>query len=164
MRANMNLNPRTAHLAYAAVALALAAAAMAGCSDGDGPEPAGGASPPSADGMQPGVAGRPPAVPASAEQVESATTFAPDSFGSSEILTGVTCEANVLTIESAERVVYAALPCDRALPPELLARFAGKAVRIEIESGEPAKLFLRSAEGESAEFTVDGVWVEEAGD
>ena len=150
----MNLTARTARLLLAAATVL--ASAAAGCSDGGDREPAGDAGTRGALTSRP-AAGRPPVIPASARAVESDTSLALDT---EDPLTQLSCEANVLVVESEARTVYAALPCDRALPPDILNEFVGEAVIIEIDADTPGKVFLRSEAGESAEFTVDGVWIE----
>ena len=68
------------------------------------------------------------------------------------------CANGLLTIATTTGIVYAELPCDRALPDDVVRRFLGKAVTIRIVPGDPGKLFVDSDTAGSVEFTVGGVW------
>ena len=72
----------------------------------------------------------------------------------------LTCSADIMTIVTSKETVYALIPCDRALPPDVAARFAGVPVLIRVTPDSPPhKLYLESAAQGTAEFTVDGVWI-----
>lgn len=148
-----------------AAALILAAAALAGCS-GSG----GGASTPRA-ATQPPAAGAtatadtrpaPPGVPAGAQQLRASAQFGdPAGSGSTEDerFYSLNCAADVLTIATTRRIVYADLPCDRSLPSKDAQAFLSRAVRVRVVIASPSKLYIESKTGGTAEFTVGRVWM-----
>lgn len=128
---------------------ALLALAFAGCSD-DGDGGLNGAGP---------DATPPAAVPPGAEPVREETVLgALSGEGEERRFVGSACADDVLVITTDREAVYAELPCDRALPADVTGPFAGREVELRITTGEPRKVFLRIESGESAEFTVGGVW------
>ena len=134
--------------------LALLAGAAA-CSDG-------GAS------TVPPASGAPPAaVPEAAELVDENIEFGQDAAApdapedAAHLFYAMTCVDDVLTITTTKETVYAELPCDRALPPEIAGRFAYVPVRLRVVTAAPAKLYIESETAGSAEFTVGRVWIEE---
>jgi len=86
---------------------------------------------------------------------------APDApADSAHLFYAMTCVDGVLTIITTKETVYAELPCDRALPPEVVGRFSYVPVRVRVVTAAPAKLYIESKTAGSAEFTVGRVWIE----
>lgn len=121
--------------------LAVASAVAVGCSGGEGPH-----SPSTPSTTQAGATPRATVYPAAAE-------------GDEQIFFALSCEHGTLTLVTTTRTVIAAIPCDRIPPTEVLERFRGEIVEMEIRDGPPAKLFLRSEAAGSLEFTVENVRV-----
>jgi hypothetical protein len=129
-------------------------AGAAACSGG-GDDPAGDASP-----TAPGVPQR------GAVLVDENIEFgqdeaAPDApANSAHLFYAMTCADDVVAITTTKETVYAELPCDRALPQEVVGRFAYVPVRVRIVTAAPAKLYIESKVAGSVEFTVGRVWIE----
>lgn len=134
----------------AGLALLAGAAACSGGREGDGASTA-----------------PPAAVPEAAELVDENIEFGQDAAApdapedAAHLFYAMTCVADVLTITTTKETVYAELPCDRALPPEIAGRFAYVPVRLRVVTAAPAKLYIESETAGSAEFTVGRVWIEE---
>ncbi len=107
---------------------------------------------------------RPAGVPASATQER-----ADRELGARSVPAGVdpstvpmfkstSCADGLLTLSTTTVVVYAELPCDRALPESAARPFVGKPVHIRMVVANPAKLFFDSANAGSVEFTVGRIW------
>ncbi|MDE3096604.1 MAG: hypothetical protein KGK07_11490, partial [Chloroflexota bacterium] len=104
----------------------------------------------------------PAGVPGQALQQRASAQFGdPAGSGSAEDerFYSLTCAADVLTIATTRRTVYAELPCDRSLPSKDAQAFLSRAVRIRVVIASPSKLYLESKAGGTAEFTVGRVWV-----
>jgi hypothetical protein len=105
----------------------------------------------------------PQGVPTAAAPVIEAVAIgeiAPEEdTGDKRTFVSLTCSADILTIVTDRERVYATLPCDRSLPPEVAARFNGEPVRLRVEPGDSVKLYLDSESQGSAEFTVGAVWI-----
>ncbi len=141
------------------LAAGLALAASAGACSGGGDD-----GPPAEDAAA--VSTAPTAVPRGAELIEENIELGQDAAApdapadSAHLFYAMTCVDDVVTITTTKETVYAELPCDRSLPPEIVGRFAYVPVRIRIVTKEPAKLYLESSTAGSVEFTVGRVWIE----
>ena len=157
--------------AFVLMAVALVALTASACSDDDD---AGGNGGNGGNGQPiPGISvtatniedgNRPAAVPDEAEIVRSPTEFgdpAATSGDESRTFEETACSDATLTIATSKEVVYAELPCDRALPPEVADRFTGDPVRIRITIADSIKLFFESTDGGSVEFTTGRIWIDE---
>ena len=102
---------------------------------------------------------RPAGVPGGAEQVVTATQYGDPGGSGNEKLAAMSCAADVLTITTSARIVYAELPCDRMLKPENVKTFEDKPVRLRIVPQSASKLYIESQSAGSAEFTVGRVWI-----
>lgn len=102
---------------------------------------------------------RPSPVPQSATQVLGSSQYGDPAASGTEQLNALECAADVLAITTSTRVVYAELPCDRALPADAAGRFIGHPVRVRVVPQQASKLYLDSQAAGSAEFTVGRVWV-----
>jgi hypothetical protein len=111
------------------------------------------------------AAPRPAGVPQAAQPVVvdrefgSATAPAGADPSGTELFFSMSCVRDVLAVVTNQRVLYAELPCDRALPESATSRFLGNPVQLRIALAEPAKLFLESAQAGSAQFTVGRMWM-----
>ena len=105
----------------------------------------------------------PSGVPSGAQAVRATETrSAGNSAGAGErLFFASNCVDGLLSVTTTLEVVYAELPCDRALPEDVKGRFMGKAIALRIVPGQPAKLYIDSKEAGSVEFTVGRIWVEE---
>jgi hypothetical protein len=141
------------------LAAGLALAAGAGACSGGGDD-----GPPAEDAAA--VPAAPTAVPRGAELVEENIEFGQDAAApgapadSAHLFYAMTCVDDVLAITTTKETVYAELPCARALPQEVIGRFAYVPVRMRIVTAEPAKLYIESKTAGSVEFTVGRVWIE----
>lgn len=141
------------------MAAGLALAASAGACSGGGDD-----GPPAEDAAA--VSTAPTAVPRGAELIDENIELGQDAAApdapadSAHLFYAMTCVDDVVTITTTKETVYAELPCDRSLPPEIVGRFAYVPVRIRIVTKEPAKLYLESDTAGSVEFTVGRVWIE----
>jgi len=119
------------------------------------------------DGESPTAAPRPTSVPSAAKLVSKDQAFGSASVpagkdrADSELFSSTNCADDILTITTNHHAVYAELPCDRALPADVSARFIDKPVQVRMVVSEPAKLYVDSSEAGSAEFTVGRIWLEE---
>lgn len=131
----------------AALPLILSVAALA-CADGGDAGPS---------------AGLPAGLPESAEPMQTAeerpAEVAPGEGG--RLFFSSDCVDGLLSVTTTREIVYAELPCDRALPPEVKERFLGKAVALRIVPGQQSKLYIESQEAGSVEFTVGRMWLVE---
>jgi hypothetical protein len=128
---------------YMALTLVVLAAPLVACGgdEADGPRPAG--------------------VPESAEQVRSETVLREtDIDGRVRRLFAHDCMADVLTITTTIESVYAELPCDRALPDEVVQGFLGEAVAVTLRPGGDGKLLLTAEDAGSAEYTTGRMWLQ----
>ena len=72
------------------------------------------------------------------------------------------CKDDVLAVITSQIVeLYAALPCDRAAPKDVVDRFVGRPVTVRIIIGQAEKLRLESPTAGTLEFTIDGAWVKQ---
>jgi hypothetical protein len=105
----------------------------------------------------------PGAVPAGASEVRAdLDLWEQDAVGLARVFSSQACDDDVLVIATTLETVYAELPCDRALPADVEARFLDTEVSIRLRPGE-GKLFVFSAEGGSAEYTVGRMWLDDGG-
>ncbi|MEX2247097.1 MAG: hypothetical protein WEC75_10460 [Dehalococcoidia bacterium] len=107
---------------------------------------------------------RPAVVPDVAEILRSNEEFgdpAATSDDDAHRLFSITCADATMTIATTKEIIYAELPCDRALPPPVVDRFAGDSVRVRVQIGEQIKLFFESSDGGSVEFTTGRIWIDE---
>ena len=159
---------RPGMLAGAGLAACLLAAAcgLSACSSSKKSTPAGTTGAPAADAT--GVSAtatvdprtRPAAVPTTATQARAQLELGAGSGGdSAETLSSMSCAGGVLTIKTSQHVIYAELPCDRALPEGNVKPFVGKPIHVRSVPSAPAKLYLDSSGAGSVEFTVGRVWV-----
>ena len=103
---------------------------------------------------------RPTAVPPQATPIAGeATIGSADGSGEEHVFVSSTCADDVLAIATDRATLYAGLPCDRALPPDVTEPYEGVAVVIHIVPGPPQKVFMDLESGETVELTVDGVWI-----
>lgn len=154
-------------LIIAAVCVALAACS-GGSNDATPTAPPGATVAPPPGAVETAAAApRPDGVPADAlpfvVDAEFGSRAAPPGAdpATTELFFSMSCKADVLAIATNRRALYAELPCDRALPQDVVARFLGKPVQTRITVAAPAKLFLDSADAGSAQFTVGRVWMVE---
>jgi hypothetical protein len=111
------------------------------------------------------AAARPTGVPAAAVPLNADTSYGNPSAPAgadpavTELFFSSSCESDLVALTTNLHIVYAELPCDRALPASVQARFIGKPVRLRAVVGDPAKLYMDSAEGGSVELTVGRMWV-----
>jgi hypothetical protein len=83
-------------------------------------------------------------------------------------LVDASCENDVVRIETAEEVIWAAFPpldgaapCDRFWDEESAALFVGEQVALVLElSEERARVLIETLAGAQSEFTVGGIWLE----
>ena len=131
-------------------AAAVAAAALFSACSGGGDD--GGATSPA-----------PSSVPQSAHLVagpeEIGAPDGPPGNGADHLFFSTSCEDDVLAVVTDQEVVYAELPCDRAVPQEVAERFLGLPVRVRVVPSNPAKLYVESDVAGSLEFTVGRVWI-----
>ena len=120
----------------------LLAAMTLGCSDGE-------------DG-----AAVPPRVPPGAHEVSESETRS----GEETLFFSSDCFDGVVSVTTTVEVVYAELPCSRALPADVKERFLGKVVALRIVPGEPSKIYMDSKAAGSVEFTVGRIWLAELGE
>lgn len=107
---------------------------------------------------------RPEAVPAGASEVRADVDLgARDAVGLPRVFSSQACDGDVLVIATTLERVYAELPCDRALPEDVEARFIETEVSMRLRPGD-GKLFVSSEEGGSAEYTVGRIWLIDTGD
>ncbi len=127
------------------VAAAVLFSACSGGDDGGGSTPA------------------PAVVPQSAHVVagpeEIGAPDGPPNNGADHLFFSTSCEDDVLAVVTNQEVVYAELPCDRAVPQEVAERFLGRPVRVRVVPSDPAKLYVESDAAGSLEFTVGRVWI-----
>jgi hypothetical protein len=164
-------------LALLAVGLLTAAA----CGDGDdgSPAPPEGGSPTLTNGatiVPVTPIARPDSVPESARAVEQTTNLGrivrraeqdPQAIMIRELV-DASCENDVVRIETAEEVIYAAFPplagaapCDRFWDEESAALFVGEQAALVLElSEERARVLIETLAGAQSEFTVGGIWLE----
>jgi hypothetical protein len=126
------------HAAAAFLLFICAGCDGSGGGDGNDQQPAGGAS----------------ATPES-------TVFPESSDGIDQILSEISCDSDVLTVVTASRIFRADLPCDRFPPADVIARFQQEPTEVEVQPGNPGKVFLRATAAGSLEFTVQNVEVAE---
>ncbi len=76
-------------------------------------------------------------------------------------LTDAACLDGVLTLQTSEETVYAALPCDRFDEEQVGDAFLGEEIAIVLEATDVRyRVLLETLGGALAEFTVAGIWVE----
>ena len=114
------------------------------------------------DGGSPAPGPPPTGVPSAARGVAEPTGLGgrtPQATGDDgRVFESSDCADGVLTLVTDRERIFAELPCDRALPPEVEQRFAGAAVTVRVLPG--SKIFVDSDTAGSLEFTVGRVWVE----
>jgi hypothetical protein len=149
------------------VGVAAAAAVLLGCSGGShtgtrtAPSAPGSAAatrqPPPDDGT------RPTGVPAEAVPLRADRTFGADpATPGAPLLYLLDCRAGVLTVITSQVVrLYAELPCDRAVPQNVVDRFSGQPVRLRLAFGDAVKLYVDSPVAGTIEFTVTRTWMVE---
>ena len=136
---------------------------LGACSDDDGPaSPAVGPTSPSRQNE----GARPASLPADAMFVDSDLSVGQTSSGGllreqQHLLFTLGCSADLLSLITTHETVYAELPCERSLPPNLLAPFTQQPVQIRVVIGAPSKLFFENSVQGSVEFTVGQVWIEQ---
>lgn len=130
----------------------------AGCAGGRSPQATPGSA--ATPGVTVAAAGRPAGVPDTATQVREGLSVGDPAGGPAPLrFFAMTCDAGVMTVATDGLILYAELPCDRALPAEAVQTFLGKPVRIRVVFGQTgAKLYLESSEAGTAEFTVGSIW------
>lgn len=161
----MGRHIRPASAALAACMLVAGAAGLSACSSSKKPAPAGNVGAPASGST--GVAAtatadtraRPAAVPAAAGQARAEVELGAASGGDAETLASMNCDSGLLTITTSAHVIYAELPCDRALPDANVKPFVGQPIHVRAVPSNPAKLYLDSSAAGSVEFTVGRVWV-----
>jgi hypothetical protein len=103
---------------------------------------------------------QPTNVPASAELIERETVVGASTDGGR--LAELTCADGIVSIITSNRAIYAELPCDRFVTPEIVERFVDAAVDVTVRPGEPeGKLIIRSRDGASIEFTTGHAWIDD---
>jgi hypothetical protein len=102
---------------------------------------------------------RPAQVASQASQVLGETEFG-QAGAANESLTSMQCRDGVLEVATTRRVVYAELPCDRALSDAQSQTFLSQTVHVRVVPVSPAKLYINSTKAGSAEFTVGRIWVQ----
>jgi hypothetical protein len=138
---------------------------MSACSSSKKPAPAGSVGAPASGSTAVSATAtadtraRPAAVPTAAEQARAQLEVGADSGGDAETLSSMSCADDLLTIKTSQHVIYAELPCDRALPDANVKPFVGQPVHLRAVPSNPAKLYLDSSAAGSVEFTVGRVWV-----
>jgi hypothetical protein len=145
-----------------ALVLALGGGLLAACSDADDPD-----SPDAGPTSLPRVSegARPANLPAAARLVDSDLSVGQTSSGGlareqQHLLFTLACSGDLLSLITTHETVYAELPCERTLPPTLLAPFTQQPVQIRVRIGEPSKLFFENSVQGTVEFTVGQVWIE----
>ncbi len=110
---------------------------------------------------------RPATVPGEAAFIGAARTFGSDPKtpaardGSPHLFFHFGCNDDVLVIVTTQVELYAELPCDRAIPPQVVERFLGQPVQIRVVFNDAEKLFVESPVAGSIEFTVTRAWAKE---
>ena len=150
--------------ALAACVLAAGAAGLSACSSSKKSAPAGSVGAPASGSAVVATAtadtrARPAAVPATADQARGEVQLGAGSGGDAETLASMSCADGLLTVRTSQHVIYAELPCDRALPDANVKPFIGKPIHVRSVPTNPAKLYLDSSGAGSVEFTVGRVWV-----
>lgn len=112
---------------------------------------------------QDGDGGRPGSTPAPGQpqSTERDVIYPASSASGDQLLFNLTCTESMLTLVTTVRIVYAALPCDRLLPADVVKRFLGQSVEIVIRGDPATKLLFTSKTAGSVEFTVSDVQVED---
>jgi hypothetical protein len=106
---------------------------------------------------------RPATVPRAAPEVRADVDLGErDQTGLARVFSSQACDDDVLVIATTLETVYAELPCDRALPADVEARFVDTEVSIRLRPAE-GKVFVFSEEGGSAEYTVGRIWLDDGG-
>lgn len=136
-------------------------AAMTACSGGGGAPTTAGRT--AASGATIDTSPRPGGVPAGAVIVTGDLSFGePAADGdpaTRQLFYSQSCRDGVLVLVTDRLVIYAELPCDRALPPDRVEPFLGQPVRVRAVLGPPAKLYVESSLAGSIEFTVGRLWL-----
>lgn len=154
---------RPAGAALAACVLIAGAAGLGACSSSKKPAPAGGVGAPASGSTAISATAtadtraRPAAVPTAAAETRAEVELGAAS--DKETLSSMSCADGLLTITTSAHVVYAELPCDRALPDTNVKPFVGQPIHVRAVPSDPAKLYLDSSAAGSVEFTVGRVWV-----
>jgi hypothetical protein len=92
--------------------------------------------------------------------IERRANQPPQAFDTRE-LTGASCDAAVMTIETSGETIYAGLPCDRFWNQQAQDAFQGQQVAIVLEVGsERFRVLVETLTGAQAQFTVEGIWVQ----
>ncbi len=144
---------------------------LTGCGDGDdGAPPATSSSTPNAAiGTAVTSVPRPASVPESAIEVTSTAALGqidrrpgatPVGVAAREIV-ATSCEDGVLTIETDQETVFAALPCDRYPAQQIEDFFLGNDSAITLEIGQRLRVLIETLVSAQLEFTVAGIWLQE---
>jgi hypothetical protein len=72
------------------------------------------------------------------------------------------CDGDVMTIQTDQETIYAAIPCDSVPQGGQVEPFLETDAAIELEVGaDRSRILIETIEGSQAEFTVGGIWVEQ---
>lgn len=105
----------------------------------------------------------PEGVPTQAQEVEELPfdpTANPDAQDDARLLQSMTCAEDILRIETSSETLYAELPCERALPDDIVEQFVGKPVSLAYSTEGTANLALKADTGETATFSVGRIWLD----
>jgi hypothetical protein len=149
------------YLRFCLAGLSVAAVAS-GCSgtSHSGTRTATNASPPASSPVA-DTTPRPTGVPPEAARIVANRTFAATAPGAeAPQLYAMGCKGGVLTIITSQVLqLYAELPCDRAVPDSVAAKFIGHPVEIRVVFGQAVNLYLDSSVAGSIQFTIGRIWV-----
>lgn len=146
--------------------IALCAILLAACA-GDDSIPSSGSNAP-ADGPVT-VVEKPPGLPEAAQTIDETLALGqierqanqPPIATETRRLEETSCEDAVMVFQTSVETIYAARSCDGFWDAESKQLFLGKEVAIVLEvTDERLRVLVETLEGDQAQFTVDGIWLE----
>ena len=66
-----------------------------------------------------------------------------------------------MTVVTTHERLFVEIPCDRAVPQQVVDRFLGKPVQIRVAPDHEVKIYVESATAGSIEFTATRAWATE---
>ncbi len=112
---------------------------------------------------------KPSNVPESAQELKSTTELGsitrranqPPETSDIRDLRDANCEGDVITLETQEETIYAALSCENFWDEDYRMQFVGHEVAITLEVTDVRfRVLVETVEGAQAEFTVAGTWTQ----
>ena len=78
-------------------------------------------------------------------------------------LNAASCQDGLLTIETSNETIYAALDCGSFWDEPTAANFLGQPAALTLEASDTRfRILIETLDGAQAEFTVGGVWLQPA--